>query len=289
MMTNLFSLCRINRELIVKRVSLVQPVQAKLEGLFQAQANAFLDGVSEEVQFEGDWKPDADQIMVIDAPQEVAVIYQALANNVIGLPVLDAANFIGENIKALFVPVKNGASTRILIQAFNAQQILSRRFLLLLDGNSFKELTEPAFTLDNYLVAILEDGQLKFKNFHNIKKVFELNQFYQEASDQEIDTFCGHESLFVADVAAFKTVADQPIRKMVHAITKTNVLSNYQVPDIINKAAALGLDIQSQDGKLVVPLDRKSMKYLFRFLDDGIYEASLTSTRYITNSKRPFT
>jgi hypothetical protein len=36
-----------------------------------------------------------------------------------------------------------------------------------------------------------------------------------------------------------------------------------------------------------MPTDRKSIKQLLRFLDDGIYEASLTAKRYITNSKRP--
>jgi hypothetical protein len=287
-MVNLLALCRHGGRLHVKRVNLVQTVQEKLAGLFHAQANAFLDGISEEVEFGGDWKPDADEILVIDAPQEVSVITDALNGNLVELPSIDAANFIGENIKALFVAVATGAGTRVLLQMFTAQQILARRFSLLLEGNSFKELTAPAFTLDNYLVAIIEDGKLKFKNFHNVKRIFELTQFYEEASDQEIDAFCGHESLVVADITTFKAVADQPIRKMIHAISKTNVLDNYPVDDIAAKAASLGVKIETKDGKIIVPTDRKSMKYMFRFLDDGIYEASLSLNKYITNSKRPF-
>lgn len=287
-MTNLFALCRVEGLLQVKRVSLVQQVQDKIAGLFQAQANAFLDGVSEEVMFEGDWKPDGDEIFVIDAPSEVEIINNAVAANPMTLPVVQAANFVGECIKALFVTDDSRSEARILLQVFSAHQILARRFSLWLDGNSFKELTEPAFTLDNYIAAIVEGGQLKFKNFHTVKRIFELNQFYQEASDQEIEQFCSHESLLVEDVTAFKSVADQQIRKMVHAISKTNVLSNCAVSDIVAKASALGLAIQEIDGKLVVPPDRKSMKTLFRFLDDGIYEAALSSNRYITNSKRRF-
>jgi hypothetical protein len=158
----------------------------------------------------------------------------------------------------------------------------------MLDGNTFKELTEPAFTLDNYLAAIIEDGKLKFKSFHNIKRLFQLTQFYQEASDQEIDTFCGHASLHVADAVAFKAVADQAIRKMVHAITKANVLNQYSAQDIVHSAASLGLQITMQDGALVVPSEKRDIKTLFRFLDDGIYSAPLTKVRYMTNSKRPF-
>lgn len=129
-MTNLYALCRNSGQLSVKRVKITQPVQAKLEGIFQAQAGAFLDGISEEIEFGGDWKPDSDEILVMNAPQEADVIIQALDNNPIALPTIDAANFIGEGIKALFTATENG-HRRVLIQLFNAQQILSRRFSLI--------------------------------------------------------------------------------------------------------------------------------------------------------------
>jgi hypothetical protein len=140
----------------------------------------------------------------------------------------------------------------------------------------------------NLLALCRQGGRLSVKRVNLVKRIFELNQFYEEASDQEIDAFCEHDSLLVGDVAAFKAVADQPIRKMIHAISKTNVLDNYSVDDIAAKAASLGLKIETKEGKIVVPSDRKAMKNMFRFLDDGIYEASLSSNRYITNSKRPF-
>jgi hypothetical protein len=198
---------------------------------------------------------------------------------------LDAINFQSEAIKALLTVTQNGHK-RILIQLFTAQQILARRFSLVLDKDTFKELTEPAFTLDNYLVAILEDGKLKFKSFFNVKRIFQLNEFYQEATDQEIATFCAHDSI-TADVTTFKGISDQIIRKLVHAVTKANVLATYGVTDIVDKAASLGITLNVADDKIVMPSDRKTVKQILRFLDDGIYEASLTAKRYITNSKRP--
>jgi Kiwa protein KwaB-like len=287
-MANLFALCRPNDALQVKRVSVTQPVQDKIEGVFQQQATAFVDGITEEIEFGSDWKPDPDEMMVMDAPAETAAIIQALDGNPLAWPVLNAANFIGEGIKALFIAVGSGAAKRVLMQLFTAQQILARRFSLLLDGETFKELTAPAFTFDNNLVAIIEDGKLKFKSFHLVKRIFQLNQFYQEASDQQIDGFCSHGSLNVENVEGFKAVADQGIRKLVFAISKTAILDQFVVTDIATKANSLGLNVQVEDGKIIMPSDRKSIKQLLRFLDDGIYEASLTSKRYITNSKRPF-
>jgi hypothetical protein len=283
--TNLYALCRLEGQLVVKRVKITQPVQLKIEGIFQTQAAIFLDGVSEEIEFGGDWKPDSDEVLVMDIPQEANVIAAALDSNPVSLPTVDAVNFQAESIKALFTAFQNG-HRRIFIQLFTAQQILARRFSLVLDKDTFKELTEPAFTLDNSIVAIIENGKLKFKSFFNMKKIFRLNEFYQEATDQQVDAFCGHDSIHVHDPVSFKVVADQNMRKLIHAVSKTNVLDTYQVEDIAAKAKSLGLQIRVENDKIVIPPDRKSVKQILRFLDDGIYEASLSAKRYVTNSKR---
>lgn len=285
-MVNLFALCRSSGVLEVKRVALAQPVQAKVGGIFQGQAINFLQNVNEEVEFSGGWKPDDDEILVMNPPAEAAVIAAAQTANPISLPEIDASNFMAEGIRGLFIIDGAGPAQRVLIQAFSAQQLLSRRFTLFQSGNSFKELTEPGFTLDNGIVAILESGKLKFKSFHRVRGIFDLQQFYREATDQDLDTFSQHGSLEIADVTAFKLVADQGIRKLVHAITKADVLNNHQVAIIAQKAAGLGINVVVQNGKLVVPADRKAIKDLFRFLDDGIYQAALSSSRYVTNSKR---
>lgn len=270
--------------MIVKRVKIIQGVQEKIDSIFHAQVASFLDGVSEEIAFGGDWKPDPDELLFIDKPDEVAIIFAAMELNPISLPTVDAKNFVSEGIRALFI--KRGG--RILMQSFTAQQILARRFSLMLDGDTFKEITEPAFTLDNYLVAIIEDDKLKFKSFFNIKRIFSLSQFYHEATDLQVEEFCSHPSLAIEDISDFKEIADEGIRKLVHAIAKTGILDEHSVDDIAAKANSLGLDIAVHDGKLVVPPDRKKTKQLLRFLDDGIYAAALSAKRYVTNSKRPF-
>ncbi len=287
-MTTLYAACRLGAALEVKHVRVTQQVQAKLGGIFEQQAVAFLEGINEEVPFNGDWKPDADELLTMDLPDEAAALVATAGVNPMAVPDLDTANFADEGIKALFVPSQVGGRPRVLIQLFSAQQLLERRHAFMLQGTVFRELTEPAFTLDNYLSAIIEDGKLKFKSFHRIKALFSLTQFYQEATDPEIETFCAHESIHVPDAAAFKAAADQPIRKMVHAVTRTNVLGNYTPAEILQSAASVGLVIALHDGKIAMPTEKRDIKTLFRFLDDGIYEAPLTKARYMANSKRLF-
>jgi hypothetical protein len=284
---NLLALCRpSDAALVIKRVQITQPVQETIGGLFQQQATEFLDGVEEEVPFGGDWKPDTDEILTVDAPNEIASMYAALSDP-ISLETIPAAMFGSESIKGLFTG--SADNSRIYIQAFTTQQILARtRLALILDGDVFRQVTEPSFTLDNKLVAIAEGGQLKFKRFNLIKRIFALDEVYQVASDQEIDTFCAHASLSVVDIQAFKQAADQVIRKLVHAVGTSNILDQCAVTDIQNKAGESGVSLSVQDGKIIVPTERARLKELLRFLDDSIYQGPVSSRRLITNSKRAF-
>jgi hypothetical protein len=290
-MTNLLALCKpTDGVLTIKRVQITQPVQDIVGGLFHQQAIEFLEGIEEEIPFGGDYKPDADEILVLDAPNEIGLM-QASVSNPIGLETISAGNFINENIRGLFVGAGDGVGARILIQAFTAQQLLTRNRLMLihaLDGNTFRQVTEPSFTLDSKLVAIAEGGRLKFKSFHLVKRIFALDEVYRVATDQQIDAFCGHASLQVPDLNAFKTSADQIIRKLVHAVSTSNVLDQCPVADIQTKAAALEVPLEIQNGRIDMPMERQQIKQLLRFLDDSIYEGPISARRLVTNSKRPF-
>lgn len=288
-MTSLLAICKPNDGTVtVKRVEVSQPVQNKLEGLFQQQANAFMEGVDEEITFGGDYKPDADEILYLDAPNEIALL-KAAVDGPLELPTINDANFANEAIKGLFVGVGDGAARRYFIQAFAAQQILTRSVLaLVFQNHTFRELSEPAFSLDNKLVAIAEGGRLKFKSFHFLKRIFVLEDVYRVASDVQIEAFCGHVSLHVANVDMIKESSNQIVRRLIHAVQTSNVLDRQSVADIHQKAVSLGVALALVDGRIDLPTDRQELKQLLRFLDDAIYEGPLSAQRLIANSKRPF-
>ncbi len=284
-MTNLFAVCRTDGALAVKRVRIAQPLQAQLAEVFEAQEYSFLNGITDEVDFSGNWKPDEEEILTIDTPNSALPITAAIAAP-IAIPDINAANFQSEGIRALF-STSNAKSGRILIQPFTAQQILHRRFSLLQDGNSFKKLTDPAFSLGSALCAIIEDGKIKFKNFSVVKRILDISHLYQEATDLEIENFCALGSLHVDDVGKIKLISDQSTRKLLHAILESNVLNSNSVSNIRSKAKKLGININTKNKKIILPDKRKDLKLLLQFLDNAIYEASLTSVKYLTNSKRP--
>lgn len=284
---NLFVACRTSAGLVAKRVRLDQAVQQQVEGIFNQQEADFRDGITSEVAFDGSWTPDEDEFLTIDIPQEAAIFVSAINANPVSIPDINTANIASEGIKAIFTGVSANGATKVLVQRFSPQQLLSRRFSLLQDGNAFRRLSDPAFSLDTGLTCVIEGGKVKFRSFHKLRAIINLIDVYRAATDQEVQDFAAHAHFEVTNAASFLAAADQTIRKLVHAIGRSGTLGTYTVPQIETACGAVGVAVTVNNGRLVMPDDRADIKKLLRFLDDGLYEAPLTGQRYITNSKRP--
>jgi len=285
---NLFAACRVNSSLVVRRIQLDNSVQTAIESIFNDQSTSFTQGITTEVDFNGSWTPENDELLTINTPSEADVFEETINANATSIPDLNTGTFISEGIKALFTGSSSGERTRVLVQRFTSHQILEHKFALLQQGNAFRKLTEPAFTLDNSLTCIIEGGKIKFKSQQKLRSIINMLDIYREATDQEVQSFAGHNILEVQDIASFLSTADQTSRKLISAITRSDTLNTYTVPQIEAAASQVGVTIEISNGKIVMPSTRADIKNLLRFLDDGLYEAPLSRQRYITNSKKPF-
>ena len=283
---NLLAFCRNGDEYEIKRVPLTNAVQQSLLSVLLQQETAFRDERPEEVEFSGDWKPDDNELLVLSATPEAEAMLDAAEGNALALDEIDSPNFSQENIKALFVAVEEGGQTKILVQRFTAGQLLDRKFSLLLGNNSFKQLTDPAFSIATKLTCIIENGQIKFDSYSNVRSIFDLMEFYQEATDEDIDDFGAHVSLEIEDMDVFKGQATQTTRKLIHKIVSSGVLDAHSAAEIQQKAEETDLELTLDDGKIVIPNDKKEALNFLHFLNDGLYEAALSGRRYVTNSKR---
>lgn len=285
---NLFAACRDNGgQLIAKRVRLDAAVQQAIEAIFADQEAAFRHGVTSEVPFDGSWTPDEDEFLTIDIPAEAQVFADTINANAMAVADINAAAFAGEGIKALFTGVSANGVTKVLVQRFTSQQVLERRFALLQQGNAFRRLTEPAFTLDNALACIIEGGTIKFKSQHKLRSIINMLDIYRAATDQEVQAFAGHASLHVADVAAFVGVTNQVSRKLIHAIINNGTLDTYAPADIQAAAQQTNLVINVQNGRIVVPAAHGDIKALLQFLNESRYSGPLSGQAFVTNSQRP--
>jgi hypothetical protein len=286
MPVSLLALCKQAQGLQVKRIRVSGDVQNQLEGLFIQQEQTFFDGVNEEVPFDGGWKPEPNELLFAAVTDEALAILGASQGNVIAMPEINPAAITEENIRGLAVLVQRPGGPRLLMQGFSAAQILERRFSLVLDGNTFNRLTQPAFSIGASLVGVIENGRIKFKNFTRIKQIFDLTNLYQEATNAELDVFCAIPHLEIADAAGFRVMADQKMRKLIHAIAGRGTLNEYTPEQIALAGENEGFPITLANNRIVMPTGKAEAKDLLHFLDHGLYRAALSGEIYITNSKR---
>lgn len=284
---NLLALCRDANGITIKRIPMDGALQNPVMQIFADQEAAFRAGRPNEVAFDGDWNPDDDEILVLNATAEANAMVAAASGNVLALPTLNAANFGAESIKALFVGVNVGGGVRLLVQRFTAAQILGRNVLAVIaNNNQFSRITDPAFNLATSLTCIIEGGQIKFESYHKLRAVFDVVEFFAAATDDDIDDFAGHASIAIADVPALKELVTQTERKLIHKLASSGVLDAHTPQQIQARANATGLAVNLVNGQIVFPADKAEIRRLLRFLDDSLYQAPLSGLRYVTNSKR---
>lgn len=284
---NLFAACRVGENLVVRRVQLDRAVQDQVERVFVQQKKDFFKGVDLEVSFGSMWKPDFNELLTIQVPEEALVFERALAPNTLSVDPIDAANFADAGIRALFSDELVNGNYRILVQRFTNMQLLSRRFTLFFRGNTFRRFRDPAFHLDTSLTFVIEGGLIKFKSFHKLRSILNVGYIFREATNSEILTFVQHPCLAVVDLDGFFDLADEVIRKLISTVVASGILEDFTVVEIRDAALLTKLEIVLEDGAMVLPADRREVKNILRFLDESRYSGPLTGTPYETNSRRP--
>ena len=284
----LFAACRSSRgqELEIRRVSLDGDIQKSIEGVFTQQMQTFFDGVEEEMPYDGRWKPNADELLTLPINSEARQFLDALGQNAIAIQELDVANLASAGIKALFTGESVGGDDRVLVQQFTGAQVLSRRFPLILRGNTFRRLTDPAFTLGTSLAFVIEGDLIKFRNFEKLRSILDVMHIYREATESEVRSFATHGNLLVSDVDKFAEATDQPSRKLIYGIMSAGILDALTVDQIETAASDVQLSIDVYDGKVVVPNSRPEFKIFLQFLDESRYRGPLSGRPYVAGSRR---
>ena len=274
----------------IKRVGVDQPLQTELIQIFEDQRVLFEGGVDTEVAFNGDWKPGSNEVLTLDDISESQIMIDSINANATSFSNLVISNFVNEPIKAIFTGITTNGLTKVLVQKFSARQALYLNqlpIIKMLIGNTFVKSTDDIFTIDNKLVAIVEGNKTKFKSFHNARMVFDLANYYKEATDDDLTEVSQHASIEIADLSGFIAQADSQVRKMVHSIKGSDILDTYTVNDISTAAANFpNLPIVVNNGKITLLSDKKQLKEVLHFLLEDIYKGPLSGSDYLTNSKR---
>lgn len=289
--SNLFALVDDN-DAPIRRIPLTAALNTELAQLFAEQQAALL-GNKQAIAFTGSYNVDAGEIFTLaDYPLPPA-IGQAIGNP-LTCPVLNL-NTETHRIKALFSGTWTAANKLVNFQVFDAGKLLKRGFTLIGSGDTYKKLEEPGLMLQDKLTAHFHNGTLYFSSYHNTKRFLDLADYYREATDTDLDDFAANDLFVFEDQAGFKEQADSIIRKKIALLQKNEVLKDITVSDIQTVANNFNAELPEEhritimindDGKLVIPEDKKQLKELIRFLDEDYVTAPLTKRKCLTNSKQ---
>jgi hypothetical protein len=124
MLHSLFALTSDPANRIVK-FSLTEAIQAELTSYLQVKEQCFLARAGEEIAFDGKYKPDPQEILIIPNYDDIDNLSDAIMNP-LGYPEITASPEVFGSIKAIFsgyIDVANEVT--VLIQHFDKRKIIS--------------------------------------------------------------------------------------------------------------------------------------------------------------------
>lgn len=274
----------------IVRFTVSGDVQASMTSYLSEQVEAFCTDY-EEVLFSGNYKPDQGEMLVIEEFEDLDNLGKVVASP-LDVPVADPANMDFDQIRALFFGQKNSDDTwTVFLQSFDRRRVISSTgFSIFHSKDTYKRIEGSGLTLDNKLAAKLCGTKLSFPSFFQVRQIFDMSIYYQEATDTDIKQFSELKQLHVDNVDDLMAASDSWVRRKVWLVMQSNILEKVPLNDIKAIAAEfnIAIDYSTQDGheKIKVPSDRKALKTLLRFLDEDYYKSPLSKTNFISNSKR---
>lgn len=279
-MLNLFALMKNDS---IKRIVTNSDLQKEISTFFTNLKNSFYQS-QDEILFDGRYKVDTNEIFVIpDFP-----IPNTIQNALINPLTIDILNLKTdkEAIKGIFTGVWNETNKHISFQTFDIRKILSQKLTLINSRDTFTKLEDPGLTIDNSIQALIHENKMLFYSYHSANKLFDLSDYYKEATNEDLEKFAESNILNFEDNQWFIQNADSIVRKKVALLQKNSILENTSIKDVkkIAKTLDIPLDINDKN-QICIPKDKKKLKEIIRFLDEDYFIAPLTQRKCMTNSK----
>ena len=243
---------------------------------------------SNSIIFDGSYKPDEDESLKIENFDLSDEIQEAI-NNPLGVDKLVANDGNELNIRAIFLTLSDDSENeKIVFQRTQKRQLLlGGRITLFWSSDTFISTQKPGVVITDSIDAYYENGTLYFTSYYWANQIFNLNEYYRQATDDDIRDFCQNNCFYVADLDSLVSASNNWTRKKIAYILDTGVLEKNTTDYILQEANNLGLQFETnEENKIVFPADLKSQKELLSYLADEIYKGRLSDDVYLTNSKR---
>lgn len=289
MLFNLFALTSVPSMRVVK-FDLSASIQDELTTYLEQQELMF-NLSTDEIQFDGKYKPDDGEVLFIDNYDDIDNLSNAIINPM-SVDVVDPTESFFSDIKALFTGyVTSNGDVKILLQNFDRRRVISTNGLSIFhSANVYKKIEGIGLTVDSKLTAILENGKLRFHSFFMTRQIFDLSEYYKEATNDDITVFASSSSVNVSDINNLIGLSDSWVRRKISLIQQSGILElvPIHVMQVVATEFNIPFAIENINGCdiIKIPDNKSDLKVLLRFLDEDYYKSSLSNTNFVTNNKR---
>lgn len=275
---NLFASLKDNS---LRRIQLSGNIQNELDSYFQSNLTDILE--RENVTFNGEYKVEDNQILVIEG-FNLPPNYNF--SNPLNIEILEPDNI--DLVKSIIIKNDN----YIIFQTFDNRKIIKpEKWHLVFNKDTFSKIENKGLVVDQKIDVLysLNEKKLLFFSYHNASKIFNLSDYYREATDDEIKNFKENE-LFKIESKVDNSLFTSRMRKKIYLINKNNILKivSEKKQQIKNYAVSLGIsfNIDNKTNKIIFPSEKTEIEKLINFLNDDLYKSPITESLYETNSKK---
>lgn len=284
----LAAIVRQGGEVRLLRIPLHQGLQQTLATSWQAQFDAFVNGV-QEIDFNAGYQPEEHERFRLNGYEPPQWLGGENSQKAANLDPITNNEALLDSIRGIAAFARDAKGReQVLFQNFSRSHVIQPGRFLFLKNDTYETAERPGLTLESKLAAVYApaDKKLLFHNFRTVNTFLPLADFYEEASEHQIREVLKHERLAAEDADALAVDANQWFRKRFAMLRDSDVLNQYSAKQIQARSKGYDVQVQISKGKIVFPADRAAAKKLLQFLNEELFRGPITEALYETNSKR---
>ena len=280
-----------NGELEIRKIQMTQETQHRLIAAFSDGANKILDSKLEKVEFDGNYKPEKGEINVISNYKIDEEIISAIKEPT-SINELEAKEDMILKIGSIFCGNISENKKVVCFSNFTKANYITKKGItnIFHNGETFVYVPGPGFNISGEVDVIFYNGELLFWNYWTARQILDLTSYYREATNEDLNDFINHDAVNVADPDTFVMMSDSWVRRKIALLKDSEVLDYCRPSLIAEKAEEYGVEIsvtnEKDKEKINIPLEKRELKNVLRFLDEDYFCGPITNAKYLTNSKR---
>jgi hypothetical protein len=275
-------LLAIQKDRTVQEVRLDNKTHQTIAGAFDDLGAQFLKDGTEILPYSAGYKPDAGELMELSY-QLPETLWSSRAALDPGVLKMDAKALRAKPPIAL-VAVTCGRRPIFRFQAVDNRNLLHTKHVLLFGPGTLHLNTNPGLVIGEHIDAVHEDGKLYFHSEHTVRRFLDLEKFFREATDEQLESVLTTRPFVIDDLLGVKSAANTLVRRKVAELAEAS--QTFRVPALKLAARKAKITLKERSGLIVVPSSARELEKLVRLLHDDYLESLFGSGRvYRTNSK----